>query len=159
MDSDSLANLKIKKLGTSAWEQHSYNLSSSSSSHVLLTARTGLPAAGEISRLSPMTRGGRSAAGDRERVATAHPHYLHRHTHRHICSKGVNDFAIFVGPSVKEQTCQPSVIHLLLLDYGIMYSIFLHLFLSSFTNPSFTTILLVPHPHPLIRVSTILQFL
>ena len=56
---------------------------------------------------------------------------------RSLSNKGVNDFAFVVGTSVEAETRQPCFTFWLSLEYGIvMYSIFLHLFLSSFTNPS-----------------------
>ena len=43
-------------------------------------------------------------------------------------NKGVNDFALFVGTAVEEETRQPCLLFWLSLEYGIvMYSIFLHI--------------------------------
>ena len=54
---------------------------------------------------------------------------------------GMNDFAIFVGTSVQEETSQPCLIFLISLEYGIVMYIYLpHISLSSFTNTSFTSI-------------------
>ena len=49
--------------------------------------------------------------------------------------KGVNDFALLVRTSVKEETNQLCLVVRLQLEYGIIrYSTLLHLFLSRFTN-------------------------
>ena len=63
--------------------------------------------------------------------------------------KGVNDFALLVRTSVKEETNQLCLVVRLQLEYGIgMSSISLHLFLSRFTNSYFPSMLLCLYQSP-----------
>ena len=63
--------------------------------------------------------------------------------------KGVNDFAIFVRTSVQQDSSQTCLFILLSLEYGIVkYTYLLHLSLSRFTNPCFTSILPSPTSQP-----------